>query len=151
MARFVLTSSNSYATALEWSKRPGYQIITPSRLAARALHAQHQALRRLAIEALESGGKKIAPDRTAQRLFRQVVQELRSRWMGWVRRGPGCWGCDRSSKAAQTFLRPQTPLPAPPSCSKLPGLIKLPYLSKVSSMGRIFTGTLLRARFPLSW
>ena len=76
MARFILTPSNSYATALEWSKRPGYQIVTPSRLAARALHAQHQALRRLAIKALESGGKKIAPDRTAQRLFRQVVQDI---------------------------------------------------------------------------
>lgn len=76
MARFVLTSSNSYATALDWSKRPGYQIVTPSRLAARALHAQHQALRRLAIKALESGGKKIAPDRTAQQLFRRVVQDI---------------------------------------------------------------------------
>ncbi|MBD1916267.1 MULTISPECIES: PD-(D/E)XK nuclease family protein [Cyanophyceae] len=76
MARFVLTHSNSYATALEWSKRPGSQLVTPSRLAARALHAQHQALRQLAIKAVESGGKKIAPDRTAQRLFRQVVQDL---------------------------------------------------------------------------
>jgi hypothetical protein len=76
MARFVLTPTNSYATALEWSKRPGYQIVTPSRLAARALHTQHQALRRLAIKAVESGGQKIAPDRTAQRLFRRVVQDI---------------------------------------------------------------------------
>ena len=76
MARFVLTPINSYATALECSKQPGYQIVTPSRLAARALQAQRQALRRLAIKAVEAEGKKIAPDRTAQRLFRQVVQDI---------------------------------------------------------------------------
>ncbi|WP_052049710.1 PD-(D/E)XK nuclease family protein [Leptolyngbya sp. KIOST-1] len=76
MARFVLTPSNSYATALDWSTRPGYQIVTPSRLAARALAKPHEPLHRLAIKALEPGGKKIAPDLTAQRLFRQVVQDI---------------------------------------------------------------------------
>ncbi|PZV14915.1 MAG: PD-(D/E)XK nuclease family protein [Leptolyngbya sp.] len=76
MARFVLAHGNGYAAALDWSIRPGYKIVTPSRLAARALHAQHQALRRLAIKAVESGGKKIAPDLTAQRLFSQVVQDV---------------------------------------------------------------------------
>ncbi|MBE9112301.1 PD-(D/E)XK nuclease family protein [Nodosilinea sp. LEGE 07298] len=76
MARFVLTHSNSYATALDWSTRPGHQLVTPSRLAARALSKPHQPLRRLAIKALEAGGKKIASDLTAQRLFHRVVQDI---------------------------------------------------------------------------
>lgn len=76
MARFVLTHTNSYATALDWSTRPGYQLVTPSRLAARALTKPHEPLRRLAIKALEAGGKKIASDLTAQRLFRRVVQDI---------------------------------------------------------------------------
>ncbi|MFQ4138543.1 PD-(D/E)XK nuclease family protein [Nodosilinea sp. PGN35] len=76
MARFVLTHSNSYATALDWSTRPNYQLVTPSRLAARALAKPHEPLRRLAIKALEAVDQKIAPDLTAQRLFRQVVQDV---------------------------------------------------------------------------
>lgn len=76
MARFVLTHSNSYATALDWSTRPGYQLVTPSRLAARALTKPHEPLRRFAIKALDAGGKKIASDLTAQRLFRRVVQDI---------------------------------------------------------------------------
>lgn len=92
MARFVLTHSNSYATALDWSTRPGAgdKIVTPSRLAARALHAQHRALRQLAIRTLEAEGQKIARDLTAQRLFRQVVQDV-----GQPADGPG---------AARTWL-----------------------------------------------
>jgi len=77
MARFVLTHSNSYGTALEWSTRLGYQIVvTPSPLAARTLTKPHEHLRRLAIKALEASDQRIAPDLTAQRLFRQVVQDI---------------------------------------------------------------------------
>ncbi|QQE64900.1 hypothetical protein GFS31_15840 [Leptolyngbya sp. BL0902] len=50
--------------------------MTPSRLAARALQARPQDLYRSARKAIESAGKTIAPDLTAQRLFRQVVQEV---------------------------------------------------------------------------
>lgn len=76
MARVVSTCSNSYATALQWSARPGYQVVAPSRLAARALQVQHRPLRQLAIQALAFKGQKIAPDLAAQRLFRQVVQDI---------------------------------------------------------------------------
>ena len=76
MARFISTLSHSYTTALEWSMRSGYQLVTPSRLAARALHGQHQALQHLANKAAESGGKKIVPNRIARQLFRKVVQNI---------------------------------------------------------------------------
>lgn len=76
MTRFVVTSSQSYGAALAWGEIPGHHIVTPSRLVARALQARPQDLRRLARKVIELGGTTLAPDLTAQRLFRQVVQEV---------------------------------------------------------------------------
>ena len=76
MARFVVTSSNSYGAVLAWGEQSDYQIATPSRPAARALQVQPQNLNRFARKALELRGKTIAPKLIAQRLFHQVVKDV---------------------------------------------------------------------------
>ena len=76
MTRYIYTTPFSQQQAARLSKQGTYEVITPSRLAARAISAQHQPLQTLALKYLQQQGQIKASSLQAQKQFRQTLQEV---------------------------------------------------------------------------
>ena len=76
MARFISTFPYPQLRAAQRAADGSYNIITPSRLASRAITARYQPLYGTAIKALEQDGQVMARPLQAQRLFWQAVQDV---------------------------------------------------------------------------
>ena len=76
MTRYIYTAPFPQQQATELSKQGNYEIITPSRLAARAISVQHQPLQTLALKNLQQQGQIKASPLQAQKQFRQTLQEV---------------------------------------------------------------------------
>ena len=76
MTRYICTTSFSQQQATQLSKQGNYEVITPSRLAARAISAQYQPLQTLALKHLQRQGQIKASSLQAQKQFRQTLQEV---------------------------------------------------------------------------
>lgn len=76
MTRYIYTIPFPYQQATQLSKQGTYEVITPSRLAAHAISAQHQPLQTLALKHLQQQGQIKASPLQAQRQFRQTLQAV---------------------------------------------------------------------------
>jgi len=76
MARLLCINPNPFPKAAQLSSYSNRNIITSSRLAARALNIAHQSLSHSASKQLERAGWTIASTLKAQAIFRQVVQDI---------------------------------------------------------------------------
>ena len=76
MTRYICTSPFPQQQATQLSKQGIYEVITPSRLAARAISAQHQPLQALALKHLQQQGQIKASLLQAQKQFRQILTEV---------------------------------------------------------------------------
>jgi len=76
MTRYIYTAPFPHQQATQLSKQGSYEVITPSRLAARAISAQHQPLQAIALKYLQQQGQIKASPLQAQKQFRQTLQEV---------------------------------------------------------------------------
>ena len=76
MTRYIYTAPFPQQQATQLSKQGNYEVITPSRLAARAISAQHQPLRAIALKYLQQQEQIKASPLQAQKQFRQTLQEV---------------------------------------------------------------------------
>ena len=78
VARFVYSQSYSWQSAIQASASGEYQVLTASRLSARALCVPNLSLKREAIEHLRLKGWAIASPIKSQAVFRQVLKDIAS-------------------------------------------------------------------------
>ncbi len=76
MTRHICIEPFPQQRATKLSKQGIYKVITPSRLAARAVSAQYQSLQSLALEFLQQQGQIQASSLQAQQQFRQTLQAV---------------------------------------------------------------------------
>lgn len=76
MTRFISTHFYPQQSAAQEASDSSHSVVTPSRLASRAIAAHHQPLYDTAIKALEQHSWVMASPLQAQTLFRQTVQDV---------------------------------------------------------------------------
>ena len=76
MTRFISTYPYSQQSAAQKANDRSYRVITPSRLASRAIAARYEPLYDTAIKALNQHDQVMAQPMQAQKLFRQTVQAV---------------------------------------------------------------------------
>ena len=75
MTRFICIDPFPQHRAAQFTKESNCEVITPSRLASRAIAAQHHPLYNLAVKQLERQGQRVVSPLQAQALFRSIVQD----------------------------------------------------------------------------
>lgn len=76
MDRFVYSQLHAWQRATKALTANSYQVLTPSRLGARALEVPHLSLKSQAVECLRSQGWAIASPLKSQAVFRQVLKDV---------------------------------------------------------------------------
>lgn len=76
MDRFVYSQLHAWQGAVKALTSHSYQVLTPSRLAARALEVSHLSLKKQAVDCLRSKGWALASPLKSQSVFRQVLKDV---------------------------------------------------------------------------
>ena len=75
MTRFICIDPFPQHRAAQLVKQANHQVVTPSRLASRAIAAPYHSLSQLALRQLERCGHSVISPLKAQALFRQILQD----------------------------------------------------------------------------
>ncbi|MEM9803671.1 MAG: hypothetical protein AAF959_00200 [Cyanobacteria bacterium P01_D01_bin.56] len=76
MERFVYSQLHVWQRAAKALTSHSYQVLTPSRLGAKALEVPHLSLKSQAVECLRSKGWALASPLKSQAVFRQVLKDV---------------------------------------------------------------------------